>query len=769
MARTRRPIAGLAGAVAASLGVGAPAAAAAVRIDEDRIVVSARGASAVVERDPFSLAFRDRAGRTVLRTIAGGPTTAQALPQTRDPEPVALEQEPDNAVYAPLTVEVGTEERRQWTGSFWPGNMLFARRSGIVHVALRVRSARRAGAGVRLVVATTDARRPLVVRVAPERSGSFRVTAKPGGPRGVMALAASFGAARGERFHGFGGRHQSTDHNGQKLYGWVEQENVGGPTATGATAALAGLTPDGAGLTPEQLRVPAITPELLPGGPDRYLFPNGPNAAYYPQHQFVSSRGYGFLLHGTELSRWRMANDRADAWQVHQSAAELDFTVVADRAPRAMAGLTAITGRHRLPPAWAQGAILWRAIQVGETPETGASVQAKVDADLAQIERRRAPVRGYAFEGWNLLGPQRTRAVIARLHRMGIKAILYVRAFVAYDELNTQPRGDLEQVRDGRLTVTDARGRPASYEQTNARAYTLDFTNPATRRWWKRRLELLLGWGADGFMQDFGEHVLERDRFRDGSTGRTMHNRYPVVYHATTHGLEGELERRFGRELFWFTRSGFSGSARHEMGTFPGDETSDWTASSGIASLAPDMLNRAVGGAFGYTTDIGGYLDRLNPPPDEQLWTRWHEWAALTPYFRLHNSQATGTRMPWFFGDHGYRRWLALARLHERAVPLIRRLWRAGRRTGMPPTRPLWLAFGGDARAAREDQQWMLGPDVLVAPVVTEGATSRLVYFPRGCWADPRTGTRVNGPSSVAVSAPLGRLPYFFRCGERPF
>jgi alpha-glucosidase (family GH31 glycosyl hydrolase) len=180
------------------------------------------------------------------------------------------------------------------------------------------------------------------------------------------------------------------------------------------------------------------------------------------------------------------------------------------------------------------------------------------------------------------------------------------------------------------------------------------------------------------------------------------------------------------------------------------------------------MLNRAAGGAFGYSTDMGGYLDLFTGPPSEELWSRWLEWAALTPHYRLHNSQRTGTRMPWFFGDAGYARWEAMARLHARAVPLVRRLWREGRRTGMPPTRPMWLAYPGDARAAAQDQQWMLGPDLLVAPVVTEGATTRRLYVPNGCWQHGETGERLRGPAARTVAAPLGRLPYFVRCGTDP-
>ncbi len=83
----------------------------------------------------------------------------------------------------------------------------------------------------------------------------------------------------------------------------------------------------------------------------------------------------------------------------------------------------------------------------------------------------------------------------------------------------------------------------------------------------------------------------------------------------------------------------------------------------------------------------------------------------------------------------------------------------------------MWLAMPGDGRAARADQQWMLGPDVVVAPVVTRGATSRQVLLPRGCWMQQEVAgaARVRGPRVVTAAAPLGRLPYFFRCGRTPF
>ena len=758
-----------------------PASAAANGTPDERLTLTTSAGRVVVESSPIRLSFFDRTGRVVLRQVGVRPAAPRRLPPTDDPEPFAVELKPDRAVYAPFTFEVGSERLVQWNAGLWTGNMLFARRSGVVHRATRMLSARRSGTALKLRLATTDRRRRLLVTIAPDRGGAVRVRARTSRRAGVMAMADSFASPAGEGFHGFGGRHGTTDKRGQKLYGWTEQENLGGRSTLTQTQLLPQLTADWSDFTLDELGGLRDVPDVLPGGYERYMVPNGQNAAYYPQAQFVSSRGYGFLLNRTELVRWRMANDRRDAWQVHASTAELDYTVaLGPGAGRAAGGLTAITGRHRLPPAWAQGPTLWRAVQVPALPglpaaETAATYRAKIERDLADIARYDPPITAYAFEGWALLDDlDYVRDVIRRLRERGIRAILYHRAYVSDDALATQPPGDSEEVRRLGLEARNARGEPYVFGSNGGAPGTLlDFTNPRTVRWWRKRLELSLELGAQGFMQDFGEQVQAGMRFHDGSTGRTMHNRYPVLWHRISRRIVDRWAERHPKRgpVWFFTRSGYSGrpgSAAYEMGTFPGDETTEWSAGSGLRSLAPDMLNRAVGGAFGYTADIGGYIDSLAGPPNEELFNRWSEWTALTPYFRLHNSASTGTRMPWFYGPATLERWKRMAGLHQRALPYIRRLWREGRRTGIPPTRPMWLAAPEVPRAGR-DQQWLLGPDVLVAPVVVEGATSRRVWFPRGCWRSPANGRRYRGGGSATVAAPLGELPYFIRCGTRPF
>ncbi len=352
--------------------------------------------------------------------------------------------------------------------------------------------------------------------------------------------------------------------------------------------------------------------------------------------------------------------------------------------------------------------------------------------------------------------------------------MLYFRSFVGQDTIGTDDPAQYDRAIAKGYVATHANGSPYIFTSNfNANAAQIDFTNPAAVRWWQRRIRAALRLGADGFMEDFGEQVFDDMHFHDGSTGSTMHNRLPVLYHrATRRAIQSFESRHPGRHIFSYTRSGYSGtpgSAAFEGGNFPGDETTDWTKASGLASQTPDMLNRAVGGAFGFTTDIGGFFD-VGPyqATTKELFLRWAEWAALSPFFRLHGSVLAGTHTPWSYDHQTLRIYKRLERLHLRARPLIARLWHHADATGIPITRPLWLAYPRDPAASTQDQEWLLGRDVLVAPVVTQGATSRRVYLPRGCWRDPHSGARITGPGARTVAAPPGRLPHFVRCGTKP-
>jgi alpha-glucosidase (family GH31 glycosyl hydrolase) len=720
-----------------------------VQIGPETIVVSTPGAKATITRTPFRIQFSDASGRTVLQEVENSGPAPQPLPPLPDPAPLGGDSVDGPTVYSPLTFTVGTGLDVQYPASTWVANRLTGAMAGVQYAAGDVVDARREGEGARLELSTNDpSGRRLIVTVAPGEGHTIRVSVRPSDAGGVMAMGDSFASSDGEAFRGFGGRHNSIDQRGNDFYNWVEQQNLGaGP-----------LEP---------------VPQTVPGlGGDTYLFPNGPMAAFYVQSQFISSRGYGFLLERDELSGWRMASDRPDAWQVTVAGTGLDYLVAPGDGPTAIGAITQVSGRHRIPPDWAPGPQLDRLTRF--TGETAESYRRFVEQDLDDIERYDLPLTAYRFEAWVWLDRDFLRQAIERLRRRGIRSLLYFRAFVGRDEIGTDDPAAYDEALANGYVATTASGGPYVFIGNFYNLTALiDFTKPEAVAWWERRIRQGLDLGADGFMQDFGEQVQNDMRFANGETGASMHNRFPVLFHRTTREVVERYERAHpGREIWFFTRAGYSGtpgSAEYESSNFPGDETTDWSRSSGLASLATDMLNRAVGGAFGYGTDVGGYVDFHTPATTKELFIRWAEWAALSPVMRLHGSINAGTHTPWTFDQETVRIYDALSKLHIRARPLILRLWREAARTGIPITRPLWLEFPDDAEAARQDQEWLLGPDVLVAPVVREGALGREVYFPRGCWEHPETAEVHDGPGSARVDAPLGRLPYFFRCGTNPF
>ncbi len=737
-------LAGLAPAASAAAAV--PDASKTVTITPSRVVVRFGADAAVVQRNPFQVRILGAAGAAALSEVANLKPAPDAVPSTMDLLPPGTDAPKSEQLYAPLSFLVGQESYTQYIGGVWSGNLMSGSYCGVQYSARKVIAAHRSGSRAILTLSTNDpSGRTLQVAIQPDGAGLIQVSVMPHPAIGVAMMSDSFASSASEAFYEFGGRHNALNQHGQAFSSWVDEENIPGLAA--------------------------------PGTPAGILYPNGPAAGFYVQAQFISSRGYGFLLDQPQLSWFRLDSDRLDAWSVATAARSLTYVVAPGTPTQAIGNLTSRTGRQPAPPLWALGPMMDRLVK--NKVETLADYQANLNADIANIDRYHMPLTAYRIEGWGMKNPDNDGIVlynppvvsfatqtkiIKELQARHIHPVAYLRPFIA-------PGSYPDRMG---YSVKNAQGQ--TYVTTGTLAQTIgliDFTNPAAVRWWKREVAKILNLGFDGFMADFGEEVGAGMHFHNGQTGATMHNLYPILYQKATREAVDAYERSHpNRQIWFYNRAGYSGtpgSAAYEGGNVPGDEATYWGQGSGIASLAPDMLNRAIGGAFGYSTDIGGYYDYTTPPTTKPLFLRWAEWAALSPIFRLHGAGRTGTHTPWSFDLQTVHVYNQLSLLHERAAPLILKLWKYAEQTGIPPTRPLWLEFPSDPRAAAQEQEWTLGDDVLVAPVVTEGATSRSVYFPRGCWRDPQTGLTEHGPHSAVVNAPLTELPFFFRCGTTPF
>jgi alpha-glucosidase len=174
------------------------------------------------------------------------------------------------------------------------------------------------------------------------------------------------------------------------------------------------------------------------------------------------------------------------------------------------------------------------------------------------------------------------------------------------------------------------------------------------------------------------------------------------------------------------------------------------------------LLNLSLSGVSFCGADIGGYNFSCTP----ELYARWMQIGALQPFARTHSVWFARRQEPWRFG----RRVEAIARaalaLRMQLLPYLYGLFRECEQSGAPIWRPLFYEFPGDAEAARTEDQLMIGPSLLAAPVLERGARERELYLPAGSWIAWDDGARYSGPRRLRVAAPLERLPLFARGGS---
>jgi alpha-D-xyloside xylohydrolase len=221
-------------------------------------------------------------------------------------------------------------------------------------------------------------------------------------------------------------------------------------------------------------------------------------------------------------------------------------------------------------------------------------------------------------------------------------------------------------------------------------------------------------------------------------------------------------------------RSAWAGSQRFGAAVWSGDVESTFEA---LAAQIPAGLHMGISGIPWWTTDIGGFRNGdPTSPYFRELVVRWFQFGVFCPLFRLHGVREPGplvgsgqTGAPnevWSFGDEAYRVIREQLELRERLRPYVTEQMSTASANGLPPMRALFLEFPDETPAWEVTDQFMFGPDVLVAPVTTYGARERAVYLPDAAsWLDAWTGNPVGAKGWVTAAAPLERIPVYLREG----
>ncbi len=502
----------------------------------------------------------------------------------------------------------------------------------------------------------------------------------------------------------------------------------------------------------------------------------GHDWTYWPVPFFLSSRGYGVYLDTTRRAVFRMASDRPDAWQASADGTTLDAVLLAGPDPLdVVRRFTALTGRPPLPAPWAFG--VWKTTLGG--------------ADAVRTEARRlrdedlgvSALWVYDYldldnnSGWNsAMGYPEGEygdlpGLVADLHEADVKVLGYVNQYFIVGRPRTDEgiaKGYFLKCPDGKPYLVPG---PDPNPEVGIRYGSIalyDPTHPEGRSWWQEMLRrLLTKTGFDGWMHDFGEYVPRDAVFADGRTGDEIRNLYPTLYHQT--GAEACREAK--PDFAFFVRSGYTGSNRWAPAAWPGDQHTDWSPDRGLPSIVPAALSVGMCGTNGWGPDIGGFFeayDGSGAARSTELWIRWCQFGALTPIMRDHlgpKRMTTPEAVDLWSNNRTIDTWRRFSRLHNALVPYLYAYATVAHETGIPTMRHLALHHPDEPEALGQDHQYLLGSEILVAPVVTDGATTRRVWFPPGPWFGFWDDARHDGPGYVDVAAPIEQIPLFVRGG----
>ncbi|MBI2383191.1 MAG: glycoside hydrolase family 31 protein [Gammaproteobacteria bacterium] len=608
-------------------------------------------------------------------------------------------------------------------------------------------------------LATTDpAGRRIAVRIAPDAEGVVRLSARVEGAStaDVTALGIGFAAREGERerYLGFGERSNAVAQNGNTVENFVGE----GPWPLEQRPFVYGFTP-------------------------ACCYRPRDDAASFPVPWLLSSAGYGVLVDSPETSNFRLGSDAADAWSVEVSGdTELALRVFAGPTPAdALRRFTAATGRQPAPTApWFLGVwIMPNNFDVEDLPAERARVRLLRDADVpvsaAETTMQYLPcgeVHGLR---------EASQARVESFHAEGLAILAYLHSQICTEYAEVYDRFE----RNGWF-IRNALGQPYVYRQFADRhpagviVSAVDFSAPGAAAAFGELIGEAVRDGYDGWMEDYGEYAPPDGVYANGEPGARMHNLYPTGYHCGAI----EYSRGIDQPVAGFVRSGWTGTAACARLVWSGDPSARWDF-DGLESALYNGLTMGLSGVGLWASELGGLfengLDRLTP----ELLIRWTQFGAVSPWIKARKQSINlppdpTLSRPQIWDPDVLPIFRRYAKLHTQLYPYLDAAVAEYRASGLPLMRHLALVYPQDASAVAKDDQFLFGPDLLAAPVIRPGQTTRALYLPQGTWVDWWRTLRYDeasggftlgaaslraGGGDVELPAPLEELPLLVRAG----
>jgi alpha-glucosidase len=487
------------------------------------------------------------------------------------------------------------------------------------------------------------------------------------------------------------------------------------------------------------------------------------HTTYFPQPTFVTTTNRFCHVVGSAYMEFDFRSPekhQLHCWELPQAI----YLGLAQSPVNLMKELTSLLGRQPALPQWVNDGV-WLGIQGG---------RAVADKKLAAFKEAGGQAGALWCQDWEgirytsfgkqLMWDWRRDEELyphllqwsQELQEQGVRFLGYINPFLALE-------GQLYQEASQRgFLVGHPQGGEYHVKITDFPAAMLDLTNPETCTWIKGVIrDNLLGAGLSGWMADFGEYLPVDAVLHSGESAETYHNKYPVVWARLNREAIQEARRE---DVTFFSRAGYSGTSREAPIIWAGDQLVNWSLDDGLASVIPAGLSLGLSGIGHFHSDIGGYTTVGWIKRSKELFMRWAEQAAFSPLMRTHEGNRPTVNHQFDSDAETLAHFARMSRVHVRLKPYLAQARLEYQEQGLPLMRHLWLHYPQERMTYDLKYQYLLGRDLLVAPVLKKGATSVRVYLPGDQWIHLWTG-KEHSPGWQRVEAPIGYPPVFCRGG----
>lgn len=543
-----------------------------------------------------------------------------------------------------------------------------------------------------------------------------------------------------ERILGMGEQFSYVDLKGHKVPVWVEEQGLGrGDKGISFFTGLAGVK-------------------------------GNHYTTYAPIPWLMTTDGRGIFCRNTQFQEYDFRKD--DRITVEVWSDTLSLLIWQEPKPLdLLERYTALTGRMPKLPDWALGTIL--GLQGGyekvmEATRGALKAHNPVSAVWIQDWVGRRPTKYGDRLWWNWI-PDTIRygnmkEFTSDLEAMNIKMLGYINSFMVPGTAMTDTA-----IARGYLVKTQT-GEPYLMPAGGFDAYLVDLSNPAAFEWLKSIIKTnLIGNGFSGWMADFCEWLPWDAKIYSGEATPAFHNRYPVEWAR----LNREAIKEAGKEgeVMFFTRAGYSGSAKYSTMFWAGDQLHNYGKNDGMRSAITALLSSGLSGISLNHSDAGGYTTVKTPfyksRRDWDLFCRWNEWAMFTPVFRTHEGLRPKENVQFYDDTNTQLMFAHYGRVHQALKPYFQFLNKEATEKGYPVIRHLYLHYPNDPEIWNAPYQFMLGADVLVAPVLEKEEFKVKVYLPAGEWEHLFFKTKYTGGQWHEVAVPYSQPAAFVRVGSK--